>query len=141
VNCDVAAVQPDHQRQVRAGQCLAVGLAGVDETGLLLADLVLEALGDGLGVEADRGGMQPAAQGQQLAEQVGRGAVGGQGDELGLQVQHFRGGPLQQRPGQRAEQASRSRRVTTSISPPRRALMASRRPGRSVRDVPVRLSV
>jgi len=40
-----------------------LGRAGVDETGLLGAEFVFEASGDGLGVEADRGGVQRPAEG------------------------------------------------------------------------------
>ena len=45
---DVAAVQADDQRQVRAGQLFAVAWAGVDEAGPLVAELVLQPLRGGL---------------------------------------------------------------------------------------------
>ena len=45
---------------------------------LLLSELVLQALGDGLGVAADGGGVQRAPERQDLGEQLGRQPVGDQ---------------------------------------------------------------
>jgi hypothetical protein len=81
---DVATVEADEQGQVRAGQRRPVSLAAVDEAGLLRAELVFQALRDGLGLPTDRGGVQGSTEGQQFGQQRGGHPVGRQGGELGL---------------------------------------------------------
>jgi len=81
----VAAVQADDEGQVGAGESSPVGRAAVDEDRLLGVELVVEALGDGLGVVADSGGVQSASQREDLGQELGRQPVGGQPGELGLQ--------------------------------------------------------
>ena len=100
---DVAAVQADYDRQVRAGEFLAVTLAGVDEAGPLLAELALQPVRDRVDCAAYDGRVQAPAQRQQLTEQVRGDAVGDQGGEAGLLVGQLGGGPLGQQPGQRLE--------------------------------------
>jgi hypothetical protein len=75
---DVSAIQPDHDRQIRAGEFLTVTLAGVDEAGPFLAEFALQPLGHGLGLAADHGRVQAPAQRQQFTEQRGGDAVGDQ---------------------------------------------------------------
>jgi hypothetical protein len=52
-----AAVDANDDRHVGAGQLFPVGLAAGDEALLLGAEFVFQALGDGLGVQADAGGV------------------------------------------------------------------------------------
>ncbi|MGH3721504.1 MAG: hypothetical protein ACRDRI_22180 [Pseudonocardiaceae bacterium] len=67
---DVAAIQTDDQRQVRSGQLGPVTRATGDEAGLLVAELVLQPLGDGVGLAADDLRVQGSASGSSSASRV-----------------------------------------------------------------------
>ena len=62
--------------------------------GWLGAELVFQALRDGLGLPADRRGVQGSTEGQEFGQQRGGHPVGGQGGELGLQVGQLAFAPL-----------------------------------------------
>jgi len=68
----VAPVQADDDRQIGARQLLPRGLAAVDEAAALLAELVLQALRDGLGLQTHGAGVQRAPERQHFGEQLGR---------------------------------------------------------------------
>lgn len=82
----VAAVEADDEGQVGARQPSPGGWATLDEAPLLFSQLVLQAPGNCLGVEADGGGVQGATEGQDLGQQLGRQPIRGEPGELGLQV-------------------------------------------------------
>ncbi len=63
---DVAAVQADDQRQVRAGQLGPVTRAAGDEARLLIAELVLQAPRDGLHLAPQGGRVEGPAQWQEF---------------------------------------------------------------------------
>jgi hypothetical protein len=65
---DIAAVEAHDERQVRPRQLLPGGRAAVDEAPPLIAELVLQALRDALGVETHSGRVQRAAEGQDVGE-------------------------------------------------------------------------
>jgi hypothetical protein len=90
----VAAIEAVDDRQIWTRHLLPVGRAGVDEAGAFVAELVLKPPGDGLDLAAQHGGMQTPAQGQKLAEQVRRGAVGNQPGEPSLLIRQLRGDPV-----------------------------------------------
>lgn len=68
---DIAAVEAHDERQVRPRQILPGGRAAVDEAPPLVAELVLEALRDGLGVQTHSDRVQRATERQDLREQLG----------------------------------------------------------------------
>ena len=68
---DVAAVQPDDDRQVRAGHVLTVTLAGAGEAGPFLAEFALWPVRDRVDWAAYHRRVQAPAQRQQLTEQRG----------------------------------------------------------------------
>jgi hypothetical protein len=100
---DVGAVEADDERQVRARQILPGGGAAVDEAAALVAELVLEALRDSLGVQTHSGGVQRATEGEDVGEQLRRQAVGDEACELSLEVPELRGGALRDQGGERTE--------------------------------------
>jgi len=99
----VAAVEADHQRHVGARKRIPVARAGVDEAPAFVAHLVLQALGHCLGLSGQCGGVQAPAERQDLADQPGGQAVGGEPGELCFQVGQLGCGPLDTQRGERAE--------------------------------------
>ncbi len=100
---DVAAVQADDQRQVRAGQLLPVPLAALGEHGPLGTEFTLQPPRHRGDLVADRAAVQDPPQGQNLTQQAPGQVERHHCGEPGLQIDQLRGTALGQNHGQRAE--------------------------------------
>lgn len=134
---DVAPVEADDEGQVRPGQFFPLGGAAVDKGPLLGAELAFETFGDGLGVLADGAGVEGTAEGEDLGQELGGQAIGGQPGELGFQVAQLGRGPLGQGLGQRGERTGLGR-LAGAVVP---AGLARRSVPKRVRTTMVRLSL
>ena len=99
----IAAVEADDQGQVRAGQRFPVSGAGVDEADAFVAEFGLQTLGGARGAASQRARLECSAERERVGQQVGGGAVGGQGGVSGLPVGQFRCSALGKELGQGAE--------------------------------------